>query len=117
VFGDHGGNFVTFQVTDSGSAQTGELTVAVTLPAGASMGSDGRGGESSQIVSDGGGWSCQANSSGATCQHGAISAGAQTTGWMSITLSGTTACGQPVQITATSGAASASAQSSSDISC
>jgi RNA polymerase sigma factor (sigma-70 family) len=100
---------VTFQVTDTGSAATGELAVTVTLPAGSSMLADG--GRHGNAASDRNGWSCQPTSTGATCQHAAISAGAQTSGTIFITLSGTTACGQPVELTATSGSTSVSAQS------
>jgi RNA polymerase sigma factor (sigma-70 family) len=120
VSGGHFGNFgqVYFQVTDTGSGQTGELTVSVTLPAGASMVSGGWGGGNGRSATDSGyGWSCQPTSTGGTCQHDAISAGAQTTGAIFFTLSGTSACGQPVQVTATSGAVSASAQSPNGISC
>jgi RNA polymerase sigma factor (sigma-70 family) len=101
---------VFFQVTNTGSAATGELTVTITLPAGSSMIADGgrHGDAASDHHHD---WSCQPTATGATCQHAAISAGAQIAGAIFITLSGTAACGQPVEVTATSGSASASAQS------
>jgi DNA-directed RNA polymerase specialized sigma24 family protein len=105
-----GGNEVTFQVSDSGTGATGGLAATITLPAGSWLiwvvhGHHG-----------GGGWSCQPTSTGATCQHGAISAGAQASGTILIGASGS-ACGQPVQLSAASGAASASAQSAQDIQC
>jgi hypothetical protein len=98
-----------FQVTDTGSASTGTLTATITLPSGSSLANFGGGGHR------GHGWTCQATSSGATCQHSGISAGAQTSGFILIQVSGSSACGQPVQVTVSSGSASASA--SQDIQC
>ncbi len=103
-------NEVTFQVGDSGTAATGSLTATITLPAGSRM----IGVAHAHHGSDG--WSCQPTSTGATCQHGAISAGSETSGTILIGASGS-ACGQPVQLSAASGAASASAQSAQDIQC
>jgi DNA-directed RNA polymerase specialized sigma24 family protein len=101
---------VVFGVTDSGTAATGELTVSITLPSGSSMiGSGfGRGGQSS--------WSCQPSGSGATCTHDAIAAGGQVQGSIVIASEGS-ACGQQVQVTATSGGQSASATSTQGIQC
>jgi hypothetical protein len=119
--GDHSGfEHVFFQVTDTGSARTGQLTATITLPGGASMTTGGGygGGGQDRTASDGGsGWSCQPTSTGATCQHHGVSAGGQTWGTIFITLSGTAACGQPVRLTAASGSVSASAQSPSGIAC
>jgi len=108
-----GGNFaqVSFTVTDTGNASTGEITAAISLPSGSWFPGNGH-----HFGGGGfGGWSCQADSGGATCQHSAISAGAQAQG-MIFRVVGGSACGQPVQLTATSGAASASAESG-DIQC
>jgi DNA-directed RNA polymerase specialized sigma24 family protein len=111
-----GGQFgyaqVSFVVTDTGTAAAGELTASITLPAGSSMlgGHRGRGRE-------GGGWACQPTSAGASCQHDPVSAGASAHGTIAVQLSGSAACGQPVQLTATSGAVSTSAQSPEDIQC
>jgi hypothetical protein len=114
----HFGNFgqVDFQVQDTGSASTGELTATITLPAGASMLTGGHDGGFGAF--DGGfGWSCQPTTTGATCQHAGVGAGAQTSGTIYITISGTSACGQPVQLQAASGSVSASAQSPGGIPC
>jgi hypothetical protein len=110
--GGRGGDAqVVFQVSDTGSATTGELTVSVTLPAGSGLHSFfGRGGGI-------GGWTCAPDSSGASCRHAAIGAGGDAEGMIFIGLFGSAACGQPVQLTATSGSASASAQSPQDIGC
>jgi len=105
------GNFamVTFTATDTGNAPTGEITASISLPSGSRfLGGGGHfGGQD--------GWSCQPDGSGATCQHGGISAGAQAQGVIFIMVGGSS-CGQPVQLTVTSGAASAGAQSG-DIQC
>jgi DNA-directed RNA polymerase specialized sigma24 family protein len=130
---------VAFQVNDAGSASTGNVTVSISLPAGAWMfggqggwhghgghgsgGGQGNGGRhwhsqsSSQAVDAGAGWSCQPTSTGASCQHSAISGGGQAQGVIYIWISGSSACGQPVGLTATSGSASASAQSAQDLQC
>jgi DNA-directed RNA polymerase specialized sigma24 family protein len=106
VHGPGRGNMaqVFFQVTDTGSASTGTLTATISLPSGSSLAGSGGGHRGSQ-------WTCQATSSGATCQHAAISAGEQVSGGILIQLNGSGACGQPVQVTVTSGSASASAES------
>ncbi|HEY2314183.1 MAG TPA: sigma-70 family RNA polymerase sigma factor [Streptosporangiaceae bacterium] len=118
VNGGHYGDHVVFQVMDAGSAATGQLTATITLPGGASMTTGGDGGGQDRTATDGGSsWSCQPTSTGAICTHHGISAGGQTWGTIFITLSGTAACGQPVQLTAGSGSASASAQSPSGIAC
>ncbi len=111
VNGPGGGNIaqVFFQVTDTGSAGTGTLTATIGLPSGSSLASFGHGHR-------GGQWSCQATSSGATCQHDAISAGQQVQGMILIQINSSAACGQPVQVTVTSGSASASAPGQ-DIQC
>jgi len=108
-----------FEVTDTGSAATGQVTATITLPAGASMmAGDGGGGDGGHGALDWGShWNCQPTSTGATCQHAGIGAGAQAGGAIFFTLSGTSACGQPVQIEVASGSASASAQSADGIAC
>jgi hypothetical protein len=123
---------VVFQVNDTGSAATRELTVSITLPAGAWLfggqdgwqgdgGGDGNGGHwhgSDAGQADAGdGWSCQPTSTGASCQHSAISPGGQAQGVIYIGISGSSACGQPVGLAASSGSASASAQSPQDLQC
>jgi len=101
---------VSFQINDTGTAATGELTATITLPSG------------SWFIGmlhahhGAGGWSCQPTSTGATCQHDAIAAGAYATGTMLIRAGGA-ACGQPVQVSASSGSATASAQSPQGIPC
>jgi hypothetical protein len=112
TYGPGRGNvmLVVFQVTDGGTAATGALTATITLPSGSAMTSGGFGHHGSQ-------WTCQPTPSGATCQHDPISAGQQTFGMILVQLTGTAACGQSVQLTATSGAASASAQSPQPIQC
>jgi len=142
IGGQHGhwhGAQVAFQVNDTGSASTGELAVSISLPAGAWMfggqggwhgqgghgngGGPGNGGghwhsqSSVQSADAGDGWSCQPTSTGASCQHSAISAGGQAQGVIYIWISGSSACGQPVGLTASSGSASASAQSAQDLQC
>jgi DNA-directed RNA polymerase specialized sigma24 family protein/anti-sigma factor RsiW len=100
---------VVFQVSDTGTAATGELTASVSLPAGSWMFGGHHGGGQS-------GWGCQSDSAGASCQHDAIGAGDAAQGTIFIGAAGP-ACGQPVQMTVTSGTASASATSPQDIQC
>jgi len=112
---NQGGGWVTFQVQDTGSAATGQVTVSIALPAGASMtgsGGGGHGGGDAVLTPfDGNGWNCQATSTGATCTHAGLSAGSQARGDIFFTVSGSSTCGQPVDLTAASGSASASAHS------
>jgi hypothetical protein len=104
---------VVFQVNDTGTAASGQVTVAITLPAGASMTTGGGGGGDVSLRSSGwDGWSCQATSTGATCTNAGISAGNQAWGAIEFAVSGSSVCGQPVDLTATSGSASTNAQSS-----
>ena len=112
VYGPGRGNIAQgfFQVTDTGSASTGELTATIALPSGSSLANFGGGHR-------GNGWTCQATSSGATCQHAAISPNNQAPGYILIQVSNSSACGQPIDVTVTSGSASASAQSSQGIQC
>jgi DNA-directed RNA polymerase specialized sigma24 family protein len=110
VFGPGRGNGaqVFFQVGDTGSAGTSSLTATISLPSGSSLAGSWSGHRHS--------WTCQQTSSGATCQHGPISAGQQAFGLIWIQLNGSAACGQDVQLTVSSGSVSASAQSQ-DIQC
>jgi RNA polymerase sigma factor (sigma-70 family) len=101
---------VLFRVTDSGSAATGGLTADITLPPGSSMSGVGHGHQSKR-------WTCRPTSSGASCQHDPISAGQTANGAILVKLSGTAACGQAVEVTATASGASVSAQSPETIQC
>jgi cytoskeletal protein RodZ len=104
---------VLFEVNDTGTAATGQVTVTITLPAGASMTSGGGGGGDVSRSSTGwNGWSCQATSTGATCTNAGISAGNPAWGVIDFVVSGSPVCGQLVDLTATSGSASTNAQSS-----
>jgi RNA polymerase sigma factor (sigma-70 family) len=98
-------NVVTFTVADTGNAATGGLTVSFNLPPGTSM-------QSRQVS----GWTCQQTTAGASCQRSALSPGRQAQGVMSISIS-TLACGLPVDIAASGGNASASAESPEGIDC
>jgi DNA-directed RNA polymerase specialized sigma24 family protein len=116
------GDMLQFQVTNTGSVATGPVTVSISLPAGSSAfdgdggGGSGHGGQpagSSSTAFDG--WDCQATSGGATCTHAAIAAGQQATGRLAVGFSDSSACGQPVSLTATSG--TEVAQATQDLSC
>ena len=115
--GSQTGGWVSFQVNDTGSAASGQVTVTIALPSGASMssggGGGGGGGDAVLGQADGNsGWNCQPTSTGATCTHSGLAAGGHSWGAIFFTVNGTTSmCGQPVNLTATSGSASASAQS------
>ena len=118
VYGQGNTGVVVFSATDTGTAATAGLTATIVLPPGSSYVSDGHHwhhGHHGHHGQDG--WTCQATASGATCQHQGISAGAETGGTIFIQVSGSSACGQPVQLTVTSGAQSASAQSPETIQC
>lgn len=109
---------IGFQINDTGSAATGEVTVSIALPAGTWLsGQDNGHGHDSLVNGDRGGWSCQATSAGASCQHAAISAGGRAQGMIFIGISGSAACGQSMWLTVTSGSASASAQSPQGLRC
>ena len=113
------GGWVAFQVDDTGSAAAGQITVAITLPAGASMtggdgGGGGGGGEASlrSFTGHDAHWNCQPTSTGATCTLASLAAGNKAAGGIYFTVSGGSVCGQPVDLTAVSGSVSSSAQSS-----
>ncbi len=112
VYGQGWPDWVVFSVTDNGSSATAVLTATIVLPAGSSYVAGGGPGHH-----DRSGWTCEATSSGASCQHAAIAAGGGAGGTVLIQLNGSAACGQPVQVTVTSGATSASAQSPETIQC
>jgi hypothetical protein len=94
---------VAFDVTNTGNAATGVVDVTLT---GAPLWS---------VVS--GGWSCQATDSGTSCQDSAIPAGGQAQETLILRTFTETPCGEPVQLTAVSGSAQASAQSPQVMEC
>jgi DNA-directed RNA polymerase specialized sigma24 family protein len=94
---------VAFDVTNTGNAATGVVDVTLT---GAPL---------SSVVS--GGWTCQATDSGATCQDSAIPAGSQAQETLILRTFTETPCGEPVDLTAVSGEAQASAQSAQVMDC
>jgi DNA-directed RNA polymerase specialized sigma24 family protein len=106
------GGQVAFSVTDTGNAATGTLTATITLPSGSSMGGGGGHGHG-----HGNDFTCQATSSGATCQAGALSSGANAHGGIGFQLNGTNACGQAVSLSVSSGPASTSTSSPETIQC
>lgn len=128
---------VVFTVRATNSTPTGDLAAAIRLPSGASLlgGSSaagdpaaghpaaahpaagdpaGSGPQPSDSPSEG--WSCQATATGATCQHPPIDPGTVAQGVVFIGVS-QSACGSTVALTAASGAASVSAQSTQVIAC
>lgn len=104
-------NQVTWAVTNTGKAATDALTVSLSFPSGASLQGSGA------FQADNEGWNCQPTAAGASCQRGALAAGSQAQGAMVISVDGPEACGQPVDMTASGGNASASAQSPEGINC
>lgn len=94
---------VSFQVSNTGNAATGQVSATFVVPSGAVFVGMSRQGDS-------GGWTCQATSGGASCQHAALSAGTQAGGTFFIVARGS-ACGQTVQFSVASGSVTASAQS------
>jgi RNA polymerase sigma factor (sigma-70 family) len=122
-----------FGVANTGSAATETVTVSISLPAGSSVfagqpgggggGSGGWGGSqrggsadsTSSTAFSPGGWDCQPTASGASCTHAAIAAGQQADGFLIVTVSDSAACGQPIQLTVTSGPAFA--QAAEDLGC
>jgi len=120
------GTLVSFQVSNDGSASTGTLTAWLSLPPGSSLFGSGGGGGSGNwnwtgrgagsgldgtAIPEyfGGAWNCQSASGGATCTHDPLSPGAQTEGALYFTSGGSSACGQLVSLTVTSGPVTASA--------
>jgi RNA polymerase sigma factor (sigma-70 family) len=124
VYGPGPGNSaqVVFEVTDTGTAGSGALTASITLPPGSSViwggGHGGHGGHGGYDHWGGRhGWTCQPDSTGASCQHDPISGGQRAFGVIFIGVQGPQACGQPVQLAAASGIGSTSAQSPEDVQC
>ena len=109
LFGPHGHSSVgtvSFQATDTGSSTANGLVATISLPSGTNM-----------TGSASGDWSCQATASGATCRHAPLSAGQQIQGRITIQVTGTSACGQPVGLTVSTAGASVGAQSAQTIKC
>jgi len=114
VFGPWGqGNVaaVAFSIADAGPAATARLSVYVSLPPGTSLVTGSHWG------SDRSGWNCSARSAGVSCAHPAIAASDHVSGFITVQLTGSRACGQPVQVSVTGGASTASAQSAGTIQC
>jgi hypothetical protein len=114
VFGPAGDSnvaAVAFSIADAGPAATAQLSAYVSLPPGASMVTGGQWG------SDRSGWNCSARSTGASCAHPAIAASDHVSGFITVQITGSRACGQPVQVSVTGGASTASAQSAGTIQC
>ena len=115
---------IGFDVENTGSATTGPLTVAISLPPGTSLGGQPSSpspgftggvpqGTGAQV--DGFGWSCEPTESGITCMHAPVPAGQHVDGRLSVTVSGFMTCGKPVRLTASSG--SVTAQAEQDLRC
>lgn len=112
---------VSFEVANTGSAATGPLTVAISLPPGSSPAGtspgpssgltggtvEGAGTAASALA--GFGWSCEPATDGITCTHAPVPAGQQVNGRLSVTISGFMTCGKMVTLTASSGSATARA--------
>jgi DNA-directed RNA polymerase specialized sigma24 family protein len=102
---------VAFSIADAGPAATARLSAYVSLPPGAALVTGGHWG------SDRSGWNCSARSAGASCAHPAIAASDHVSGFITVQVTGSQACGQPVQVSVTGGASTASAQSAGTIQC
>lgn len=117
---------VVFGITDGGPAATSELSARISLPAGAAAAAGWHSAPAAAVAGqtaalssrlDWSGWSCQPVSGGAQCSHGPISAAMRTGGWLAVRVSGSSACGQHVQVTVTGGTSPASAESLGTIQC
>ncbi len=102
---------VAFSIADGGPAATAPLSAYVSLPPDATLVTGGHWG------GDRSGWSCSARPGGVSCAHAAISAAGRTGGLITVQVTGSRACGQPVQVSVTGGASTASAQSAGTIQC
>jgi DNA-directed RNA polymerase specialized sigma24 family protein len=112
---------VGFKVSNTGKAATGQLTVTFDLPPGSepattdpgTQPAGGGGTPMGTAVSandvGGFGWSCDPTQDGITCMHAPVPAGQHVGGRLMINIFGFDTCGQPVQMTASSGRASAKA--------
>jgi DNA-directed RNA polymerase specialized sigma24 family protein len=112
VFGPWGDSHiavVVFTIADAGPAATSGLTAYISLPRDASMMSEGRDGRS--------GWSCRGRRDGASCVHAPIAAAGRTGGMIAVQVTGSAACGQPVRVSVSGGASTASARSAGTIQC
>lgn len=87
---------LVFQVGDTGSAASGPLTASVTLPAGTELLTDG---------AASGGWDCQVAGIGWDCTHSALSPGQDAEALLNFS----PVCG-PINLVATSGSATATAE-------
>lgn len=114
VFGPGGHSSVAavaFSIADVGPAATAPLSAYVSLPPDATLVTGGHWG------GDRSGWNCSARPGGVSCAHAAISAAGRTGGLIIVQVTGSRACGQPVQVSVTGGASTASAQSAGAIQC
>jgi hypothetical protein len=108
-------NEISWSVADTGSAATGDLTVSVTLPPGVSPQSENEYQEECDPDATGSG--CQLTASGVTCLYEGISAGTQAEAAIIVLFDSIADCGQPVDVTVSSGGASASTEAPGGINC
>ncbi|HEU5416306.1 MAG TPA: hypothetical protein VFV41_01360, partial [Streptosporangiaceae bacterium] len=108
---------VAFSIADAGPAATDHLSAYVALPPGATMVTGGHWGHRGHWGGDRSGWSCSARTGGVSCTHAAIAASGRTGEIIAVQVTGSRACGQPVQVSVTGGALTASAQSAQTIQC
>jgi DNA-directed RNA polymerase specialized sigma24 family protein len=131
---------ITFAIADTGPVATGPLSASIALPPGSTLlaawsgpgiigwqctaaGSSSAGtstaGSSSAGTSTTDSTEQGSNEQGstATCVHDPIGATAQADGILTVAVTGPAACGQPVTVTVTGGAAVTSAQSAGTIQC
>jgi DNA-directed RNA polymerase specialized sigma24 family protein len=114
VFGPWGRSSVAavaFSIADAGPQATAQLSAYVSLPPDATLVTGGHWG------GDRGGWNCSARPGGVSCAHAPISAAGRTGGLLTVQVTGSRACGQPVQVSVSGGASTASAQSAGTIQC
>ena len=91
---------LNFAVTNLGPATSAVVTVHVSVPPGMSMSFD---------VGQSPGWTCGAAGNGATCSHEPLTAGAGGSAILTVQLLSASACGRPIELSATSRFAHASA--------
>jgi RNA polymerase sigma factor (sigma-70 family) len=103
---------VVLHVTDTGTAPTGSLAASITLPSGIELLHLTGGGSGAHP------WKCSTSVAGvASCSHGSIAAGAQTSATVQVLVTALSGCGNPVLATVVSGVLSASGQSASTVKC
>jgi DNA-directed RNA polymerase specialized sigma24 family protein len=90
---------VTFSVTNTGHAATGDLTARLSLPDGVDVARTG------QV----GGWTCTMSTSSVSCSTGPLPARAATIDFLTVIIGSPAACGRPVGLTVTGVGAPASA--------